>query len=307
MSRLESLRESRQSYVVKYREFLRIATKRPDAYVVFFEGQDSKYYAHRLELLRPDLAWDGIDSGGKDNVLKLYALITQLEQHREAKTLYFLDRDFDDVGEVPLDKRVYVTPGYSIENLYATESTFRRVLKHEFGLNEYAEGDDTFQKCVTAFAQSFAAFISCVAELNGWVLVLRHREKLAPGTNKANLNSIPLARIVQVDLDNCVGTYTLEQLETFAAIRVSVTREEAIRAVNAIPENERHQRFRGKFQAYFFRVYLSRLLQDANSNSPRLFSGRRHISFNVSDANFLSELCQYADTPSCLREFLAAV
>jgi hypothetical protein len=304
---LDALRGSRDSYAVKLRDFLRISSKRPDAYIIFFEGQDSKYFSHRIELLRQELPWEGINSGGKDNVLKLYELIVNHEQHKLVKTLFFIDRDFDEPHELPNDRRVYITPGYSVENLYVTEQVIRRILRDEFGLDEHSETDDSFEKCVAAFKQSLAAFTDSAAELNGWVVLQRRHEKGSPGTSKANQNSISLQKIFQVGLQTCTSSYSLPEIEKTTNATKSFTREEAMAAVAAIPQGDRPARFRGKFQAYFLRVFLSRLCEDANSKAPALFSEKRHMALNVSDRNLVSELCQYADTPSCLRNFINGI
>jgi hypothetical protein len=304
---VDVLRGSRESYAVKLRDFLRISSKRPDAYIIFFEGQDAKYYSHRIELLRQELPWEGINSGGKDNVLKLYELITNHDQHKLVKTLFFIDRDFDEPDELPNDTRVYITPGYAVENLYVTEQVIRRILRDEFGLAEHSETDKSFEKCVAAFKQSLSTFIDSAALLNGWVLLQRRHEKANPGTSKANLSSISLPRTFQVGLLTCSSLYTLADIERATNTTKSFTTDEVMAAVAAIPPNERPARFRGKFQAYFLRVFLSKLCEDANVGAPELFSEKRSVALNVSDRNLVSELCQYADTPACLRGFINAI
>jgi hypothetical protein len=304
---LDALRGSRDSYAVKLRDFLRLSGQRPDAYIIFFEGQDSKYYSYRIELLRQELPWAGINSGGKDNVLRLHELIVNHDQHKLVKTLYFIDRDFDELHELPNHHMVYITPGYSVENLYVTEQVIRRILRDEFGLDEYSETDDSFGRCVTAFRNSLADFTESAAELNGWVMLQRRHEKESPGTSKANLNSISLPRYFQVGLLASTSTYTLTEIETATNATRSFTKGEAMAAVAAIPTADRSARFRGKFQAYFLRVFLSRLCEDANSRTPELFNQRRSVALNLSERNLVSELCQYAETPDSLRAFISAI
>ncbi|HEX3147977.1 MAG TPA: DUF4435 domain-containing protein [Gemmataceae bacterium] len=307
MSRVESLRGSRDSYAVKLRDFLRIRSRRPNAYVIFFEGFDTKYYAHRIEMLRPELAWEGINSGGKDNVLKLFRLIASHDQHKLAYTLYFIDRDFDHPSELPSDVIVYITPTYSVENLYVSEQAFRRILRYEFHLSEHAEGDDSFERCLAAFTQSASAFLDCTALLNGWVMLQRRYEKAHPGATSANLNSINLNKIVQIGLQTSTATYTIAAIERSTNSTQTFTDTEAQEAILMIPPQDRMTRYRGKFQAYFFRLFLSKLCEDANLKSPTLLLTSRHVPLKVSETNFISELCQYADTPQCLREFIAAI
>ena len=304
MSLLDALRYSRSSYAVKLREFLRIVGRRPNAHVLFFEGQDSKYYTHRVELLRQELSWVGIDSCGKGNVLRLFHLISSHSQHKSAKVLYFIDRDFDEPNELPSDPRVYITPGYSIENLYVTETAFRRILRDEFGLSEHTENDNSFENCIAAFRHSLESFLDCSSQLNGWVILQRRHEKRNPGSTKANLNSISLNRVFQVGLQASVASYTLSEIERCTNATKMFSEAEANAAATSFQKEERIHRFRGKFQAHFYRVFLSKLCDDANSTTPTLFSKKRHVPLKVSEKNMLSELCQYADTPNCLREFI---
>ena len=116
-----------------------------------------------------------------------------------------------------------------------------------------------------------------------------------------------LPALFQVGLHPSTSSYSLVEIEKTTNATKSFTKEESLASVAAIPPNDRPARFRGKFQAYFLRVFLSRLCEDENSRTPELFSEKRHVALNVSDRNLVSELCQYADTPACLRSFINAI
>lgn len=302
--RAEVLRKSRDTYSSKLLEFLRATTKNPKTHILFFEGHDSKYYGNRFNIIQPDLTWHGISCGGKENVIKLFTLITTHKHHAALNSLYFIDRDFDDLSELPTDERLYITPGYSVENLYVNERTFSRILKEEFNLSEHAEGDDSFNKCILAFKKALDSFTNAVAELNGWIILQRRHEKSHPGLGTANLNSINLNKHVSIGLDFAIAKFDLTAIERPTNSIASFSSLQAHEAVDAIHQHERQARFRGKFQAYFLRVYLTKLIDDANSPSPKLVSQKHPCPLTVSDKNLLSELSQHADTPQCLREFL---
>ena len=36
------------------------------------------------------------------------------------------------------------------------------------------------------------------------------------------------------------------------------------------------------------------------------FGEKKNVRFNVSEKNLLSDLCQYAETPECTRQFIAS-
>src|SRR5690349_8257452 len=135
MSKLQSLRDARDSYVVAWNQFIRSFVCEPTVYYCFFEGDDAKYFGTRIEMLNPSVRWTPLICMGKKGVLKIYDLIHENEKYRRAKVAFFVDRDFDSSHPDTLD--CYVTPCYSIENLYVTETAFRRLLRQEFGLNEH--------------------------------------------------------------------------------------------------------------------------------------------------------------------------
>ena len=54
-------------------------------------------------------------------------------------TMFFVDRDYD-FSQKQIDEDLFVTPCYSIENLYVQRECFVNILQSEFGLNEI-EGD----------------------------------------------------------------------------------------------------------------------------------------------------------------------
>ena len=152
MSRLNDLRAARESYVVKFREFVRLFTKDTTILFCFFEGEDVKYYGHRLEILNHELKWAGINCGGKGVALKLKVLISENRSYFHARTVFFLDPDFDDVELLREEENVYITPCYSVENLYVNEVVFKRIMRSEFALEENMDDGHEFAICSERFA-----------------------------------------------------------------------------------------------------------------------------------------------------------
>lgn len=307
MSRLNDLRAARDSYVVKFRDFVRLFTKDTTVLFCFFEGEDVKYYGHRLEILNHELKWTGINCGGKKIVVKLRELISDNTSYSHARTAYFLDPDFDDPGSIQRGPNIYVTPSYSVENLYVTESAFRRILRSEFGLEESDDEGSEFCNCLKHFNQRLSEFVDKIGLVNYWICFHR-REQAKDGLKSClNLGSINLASMISISLDKVESEYTLADLEKFGGNGRPVCNDKLQEIAMTFERSCRHLRFRGKFQAYFMRVYLNLLQADVGSESPTCFSTRRKVPFSVSDRNFLSDLSQYADTPGCLRSFITSL
>ncbi len=305
MASLESLRSGRDSYAVKWREFLRVFTRNPDALICVFEGQDAKYYGPRIDLIAHPVAWEAIDSGGKSVVLKLRELITTNSAYSIAKIAYFLDRDFDPPESHPSSSNVYVTPCYSIENLYVSEPVMRRILRDEFGFREDSVIDNDFKNCLAMFADRFREFLDAVAPLNGWISIHRRNER--SGTfRKLNLQNLKLSTLIQIELNKVTPIYTIFDLETAMPDSLRLTDADVAAELATFDANQRSYTFRGKFQIEFFRVFVSKLRNDCSSSCPTCIPKKRSVAFTVG-GNILSEVSSYAETPECLRKFLAAL
>lgn len=307
MSVLTQLRASRDSYAVKLRDFIRIFTNSPHVLICFFEGEDVKYYGPRLDMLRPDLHWESVNCGGKGVVLKLWNLINTHELYSPAKTAFFFDKDFDDVGSHPVAKNVYITPCYSVENLYVTESAAKRVLRSEFNLNERPDEDGMFAKCFELFQGRLDEFLDAIQLANSWILFHRQAEAQQGATSRLNLASLNPNQMVSVTLQAVTATYTLFDLEAAVGNALPASEAQLAALAASFDQANRHLFFRGKFQSFFMRSFFSRLQLDAHSDLPTCFPCKRRVPFTISDRNFLSDLSQHADTPECLRTFFASL
>ena len=97
MSSVQSMRNDSQNNSVKFMEFTRICSKKPECLICFFEGEDDKYYGFRIKEIL-GIESKGIDCGGKQQVISLFRMLANHshEPYRKAKTAFFVDRDFDD-------------------------------------------------------------------------------------------------------------------------------------------------------------------------------------------------------------------
>jgi hypothetical protein len=307
MSHLSKLRRARESYPVKLREFVRIFAKSPHIGICFFEGEDVKYFGPRLELINPDFDWEAVNCGGKEILLQLFTFISVDGVYSKSKSVFFVDRDFDDPASLPRSSTVYITPCYSVENLYVTEDVVKRILRSEFGLSEQDDEDGVFSTCVALFRARLIEFLDATELANCWCAFQRTVPSNNGGIVRVNFSGLNLNQMVRISLDGVVKNYAIDDLEAATGSCRRITEAELAVQPSRWSRDDRNMHFRGKFQAIFMRVFICYLKEDASDQSPRYFRLRRTVPFSISDRNFLSDLSQYAETPNCLRDFIGAI
>ena len=118
--RISLLDEMREGIEESSTAFMEFADKRAfykDRAFCFYEGEDGKYYDHRIRsIIGNDFLH--IKAGNKKKVLRVMELIKSKSEYQEVNTMFFVDRDMGFDMKEYKEKDVYVTPCYSIENLY---------------------------------------------------------------------------------------------------------------------------------------------------------------------------------------------
>lgn len=309
MLTVESMSHATGSYNTKFLEFTRIHARKPDCLICFFEGKDDdRYYGFRITQIL-GVEWKGVDCNGKEKVLPLFRMLENHthEAYRNAKTAFFVDRDFDEPQPPEIRSKVYETPCYSIENLYTTPKCFKQIIEIGFKIKEINKEEDEalFKACVKFFIETRRQFHEAVSRLNAWMMLVRRKEKDASGKQITHFEKIKLERLVSIDVHQVTARQSVSDYltELFPFHGIS---EEAIDAtVSSFSKESYGEIFRGKYEIEFLWKFLTRLKDDLCSNSPRHFSEKRKISFPIpSLRNIISELSSYADTPECLKNYL---
>lgn len=303
MSRVQILKDSRQSPSVKFLEFTRVVSK--DKVAIMFEGEDAKYYSIRINAIHPDLQWASINCGGKDNVLQLREDIRNHPNYYNAPCLFFVDSDFDNNEEIANLTDLYLTPCYSIENLYFTESAFTRILDSEFKVSETNERANDFQKALSTYRNTKEEYLSKISGFNYLIKEIRRIENEGSSTGKLHINNLSFNKLLKVDLDKVDKIYNENQPEViFPKIKPNLD----IKLSNSrdyFSNISLELWFRGKQHLEFFRNFLVHLINDINSKTERkVFSTKSRVGLNLTTDNCVSDLSQYADTPPCLINFL---
>ncbi len=276
-----------------------IASKSSDCIFLFFEGKDDfKYYCPRVQIAIGSRKYEKFDCNGKENVINLHRMIKkQTSPNLNIIKMFFVDADFDDNKNV--DKDIYVTPTYSIENLYFTDIAIENMLKGEMGLSDHYDEDkkdfDTGFEYITRFRDNL---ISEMLYGNAcYSLQIKKAYKL--GMEKPNLSTIKKYEDI-INISNIADIRS--RIEGFIEITEDEVKEECKRMMDD-PVNI----LRGKYFIEKMPTSINKICEESNKKiecSDRMFVKKRKMRLNTSMATLISDLSNYAETPQCLIKYI---
>ncbi|MEG4321553.1 MULTISPECIES: DUF4435 domain-containing protein [unclassified Microcoleus] len=295
---VDKLRASRNKAVTVFVEFTRLYKQYESALYCFFEGEDSKYYGIRIKnIARPEKDIY-LSCNGKEGVLGIYRMLSSRKHYANVRAAYFVDRDFDkSINEMSMTG-IYETPCYSVENFYTSIQCFSEILKNEFKLTE---SDENFERCLALYTKLQEDFHNAVELLNTWIACQRER------SNKLNISDISVLRFVQIDLNRITIMYTIESLYTTFSNMPILSQQELDTKKSELAAKTRQKSFRGKFEIEFLCVFLQKLMGEANQGNYPYFTRKVKVVLSLSKRTIISDLSQYADTPSCLYAYLESL
>jgi hypothetical protein len=293
--------DARGSKVVKLLEFIKLSDDSKT--VIFFEGEDEKYYSVRINSICPDLQWNAITADGKSNVLALRDSIKNRTEYAGRKCLFFVDADFDDNSAILNQEDIYVTPCYSIENLYVSGAVLARVLSAEFKLSPL-DGDVAIRdKIIYEFSRVSEEFNAKILSFNAWIRAYR-KNSLTQELPKLNINNVSFEKLFDIRLDSANQIYDDRKISELFPVHVDPESSHLAESLTHFSTLENSLWFRGKQQLDFFVAYLRKLQLDSNSRTAGYFFPERKKCTLSLTGNALSELSQYASTPDCLHAFI---
>lgn len=211
--------------------------------------------------------------------------------------MFFVDRDFND--NVSLSNDIYVTPTYSIENLYFTDSALKNMIKGEMGLSDHSEQD------ILDLKIAFGYLVDLRDKVIGEVLYgnacysLQVKKSFELGKSKPNLSSIKryedIKSICKVEEIRC-------KISDFIEISEYEIEQECLR-LSAAPITL----IRGKYLLEKMPKFINKIVEESNKavkNGKHMFSKKRYMSLNTSEKSLLSDLSSYADTPTELTNYI---
>lgn len=291
---LDQMREKRGISEVLFKKFTEAYEYFETHAFCFYEGEDGKYYNSRIEKYWGSNFITQV-AGKKKEVLRIMNKIQSDPLYSDVCTMFFIDRDYDD-SLANTNDDLFETPCYSIENLYAQESVFNRIMQSEFGISLI---DPDYHKCLTDYQLRLEEFIQIIIKFNA---VIKYQHQYAQEIT-CNFSSVKTSHLVHVEIGQVTKaarhdeqiTKLISQLNADAIILEQI--EEGLRL-----ESNPCLVLRGKNQLDFM-VAIIKALKDLNFSGGYFSRKLNNVHINLSD-NRLSELSQYAITPPELNEFL---
>jgi len=202
MNPSELLKDSKSANVV-FHQFVLLHRKYKTDLFCFYEGKDTQYYFPRINLVEEN--HHILVCGNKKSVLDAHKLIKM--RYSEFRTKFFIDSDFD-VNEELID--VYITPSYSIENLYCTDKVFSNILKNEFLLNSE---DEEYKILMRLYTQRQKEFHKGIRLFNLWYFVLKRILAKKKSLPDISLGSKVPKEFISFSLTNISANYNLEKIK----------------------------------------------------------------------------------------------
>ena len=293
---LAEMREMREVSGVLYKKFTEAHEYFGTHAFCFYEGEDGKYYNSRIEKY-----WGNnyipLIAGNKKEVLRALRKITSDPLYDSVCVMFFVDRDFD-ASLVGTNRHLFETPCYSIENLYAQESSLDKILKAEFGMNVT---DLDFHKCKEVYRLRLEEFIQVILRFNS---VVKYQHLFAPDIH-CRFSSIKTTHLAKVTLDGV--TKAQRHDETIRSLIDSLSADSKVLAQlenDFDAETNLPMVLRGKNQLDLLVAMVNRF-KEVNSVGGFFAEKRNCVHINITE-NRLGELSQYAVTPPELTEFLFA-
>lgn len=292
---LEKMRKERRTYESVYMKFVNSGKYFNSHAFCFYEGEDGKYYDSRIRQRFQDKFITFI-VGNKKEVLKLLERITSTDLYDKVCTMFFVDRDYD-VSKSDYNRDLFETPCYSIENFYVQYECLTNILQSEFGLNIV---DEDYKKCLQDFKAREEEFNELILEFNALVFL---RRKKSESNSNYSFSSVKTSRMIKVDIDKIVKANRYEETINEIKEQLGFEQHEIENTKKELEERGDYSKnFRGKNQLDFLVEFIKKL-KKLNDDGGYFSLKYNNIHINLT-SNRLSELSQYAVTPSVLEEFL---
>ena len=265
-----------------------------DCLYCFVEGKDLPYYSIRVEAVS-GIQCCCIDSGGKKNVVSLCQLLKNKPEYSKYKTAYFVDRDYDDNST--LDNSIYVTPCYSVENLYRYDKIVDKLF-------QLPPDSPNYETCKDFIKNRFQEFINACSKFCAWYYCIKQSEQkdsiIYNVDLSDNIESKYVDFIVNPNIFSISPKYSLDILNS--DYNTTITKEDlniGIEYINQNPQNN----IRGKYIFQFLEKLLEFFNIDSGKNGKHRFF-KNPTGINADRKRLMLSLNLIAVTPPELKEYI---
>lgn len=139
--------------------------------------------------------------------------------------------------------------------------------------------------------------------LNAWIFCQRDLSNSGQIT-RLNLSNLKFNEIVsEISLTEIKANYDKEKIESLFPDALKIQDDILQSKIIELDEFEPQTCFRGKFEIEFLYKFIEALRLEMKKPNG-LIKKQRGVQINISKKNLISELSHYADTPSCLTDYL---
>lgn len=245
--------------------------------------------------------------GGKAKVVKLREKIRRHPDYFNSYCMFFVDADFDDNSEISSLPDMYITPCYSVENLYMSEASFSRIMSAEFGVNEF-NNKSCYTEAIEKYRAIKSGYVEAIRPFNALLRELRTMEKNGEMAGRLNINNVKFDALISVNLYSSPAITKNYDENDPLSIFPELPETVDVDISNSMSFLRRLSGciwLRGKQNIEFLRRFLFQVKQDrCNKENRVIFKEKGGVKLQLTKSNCMSELSQYADTPDCLRFFL---
>jgi len=292
------IREKEKASSVAYQSFVLLTNINANSLFCFFENKDAPYYHLRIKTsFKGDFHY--ISCGNKSMVKKTFNLIKGHKEYDKYKLAFFIDRDFDESIKNKFNE-IYETPSYSIENLYCSINSMKEFIKTDLQLGE----ENPLHNSILELYQILQSdFLNASLIFNAWYKLQKSKSKSLNQPNNVCLTESLIPNFIELSLEGINQIYTIDTILEKYPNCLPYTTEELTAVVNDLNASDLRLDLRGKYVFNFMTSFIRKLIEDGADESKRKIV-KKKIKYNMDNSTALTLLTCYAETPTCLTEFL---
>lgn len=302
-TRVDILLNTLEDTEVFFLEYSRVRSQENSLFII--EGKDDpKFYTSKFTAILGN-KWSMVSVGGKSKVLEVRESIRNHPIYRGDSVFFLMDKDFD---EKDPEQDIYITPCYSIENLYCTPETIRNLVISECGLSDYKASKrlEIIDYIVREYIKLRSTYHNSRQLTAANSIFLYVRKKLQD-------RKVSLDKIVKIEVDIIQGKAHTKLIKKDKYHQIKQTEKNDFRKfvladtqLKSILTNP-GDLFRGKQEILLLKEFI-RSLKDGGHLSKevtQLFGHKIKLENHSLSEHTLSAVAQYVPAPDCLIDFIS--
>lgn len=294
---LTAMAGARDSRATLKLRFMLERSKLPGDWIFVFEGVgDVDVYSQWVRRINDQAVFYPFICGGKRKVLDLHSSLKQDLNNILEKTLFFVDRDFDDLMGREGDRYIFMTDIYSVENYMVNMESVAEIIRCDF---RCALSGDRFADIRAMFEAHYDQFLEITRDINRHYFHARRQglEILDCPDRISSLAYLTIAEVAPPRNGLDVTLHIVGELD-----RERITQDDCV-----FHSLEPKSRFRGKFAFLFLQKILRILLEDYRKTTESVFFGEVHERYSPAISAFtLSEVAARSPIPNTVRMFVTS-